>query len=152
MTENKDQKVTFQIINGKRYALVDGKPLKTEEGFVKNWGSFFDWLTKYWYEFDAKRQEEKNPYRQYVLNEQKDMIKASRKEYENFLGLIAGRKFEDHNDVAKPYLEYLEKRINEVTEESKQVGLPDYFYPAFRGKIKVLKKILNQFKGFILAP
>jgi hypothetical protein len=150
--ENKDQKVTITKQNGKTYAQVGEGTLKLEEGQIKNWGPFFDWLTEHWEFYDVKRQAEKNPYRQYVLNMQKDIIKESRKEYETFLEKISGRRFNNMQDVARPYREYLERRIQDVTREAQQPNLPDYFYPAFRGQIEVLKKILTQFTGYILAP
>ena len=149
----KDQKITFEVINGKKYALLDGKVFKgQEEGQLKDWGPFFDEITAYWYLIDDKRKQEKNPYKQYVLNMQKDIVKEARSQYEQFTLEIKDKTFENTIDVSKAYQEWLIARIGQSEEEARIPDQPDYFYPAYRGQIKALKKIKSQFTGFALKP
>ena len=144
-------------------STTEGRDTLVEErGDVKNWGIFFDWLTELWIEVDKKRQKEHNPYKQYMLNEEKAIIVAARRDYENFLSTIGDRPVIDILDISRPYLLNLEAKIAEVREKSKKVVVsttirdvneiqkPDYIGAAYRGQIKVLGKIMNQFKGFRL--
>lgn len=144
--------------------MVDGKEviLGEAKGIMKNWGPFFDWLTDLWKEYDKLRTESSDPYRQYMYNEQKAIIVSMRQSYEAFLGMIANRHFDTPYDVALPWLADIEAKIEEVKVKSrmqaqsttirdpKDVQKPDYIGAAYRGQLKVLKRIQGQFKGFIL--
>lgn len=144
--------------------IVDGQEITVEErGIVKNWGPFFDRLTKIWDDLDDKRNKATDPYLQYILNEQKALVLKIRKSYENFLGTISNRRFISINDVGLPWLRELEVLLASITLESNQLvekstvirsddqneyKHPNYIQASYRAKIELVKQIVKEFQTF----
>ena len=150
-------------MNVMKKVIVDGKEILVEtRGDLKDWGIFYTWLINLQNGFTMKRQAEHNPYKQYVLNQQIDIVDQMKRKYVVFADTIKDRPIIEIWDIAMPYLHEIEATKEIVKEASKKVVVnttirdaselqkPDYIGAAFRAQIKVLDKIMNQFKGFRL--
>lgn len=143
--------------------VVDGRETVVEEkGDVKNWGIFYDWLINLQNGFAMQRAAEHNAYKQYILNQQIDIVNEMKRKYAEFVNTISSRPIVDIWDIAMPYIRTIEAKKLEVQAASKKVVVnttirdanelqkPDYIGAAYRKQIKVLDKIMNQYKGFRL--
>ena len=90
----------------------------TETGVVKNWGPFFDVITEIWNQTDIKRKEEKDPYKQLLLDEQKKTLGQLRSSYENFLNSISTYSYENLDDIGNYWLRELENYTELTTKEA----------------------------------
>jgi len=142
---------------------VEGRDTVVEEkGDVKNWGIFYDWLIILEQGFTKERAAEHNPYKQYILNQQIDIVAKMKRKYAEFVNNIPNKPIINIWDIAMPYLHEIEAMKDTVKEASKKVVVnttirdanelqkPDYIGAAYRQQIKVLDKIMNQYKGFRL--
>ena len=124
------------------------------EGKFKNWYPFFEWLTGLWEEEDAKRKKELDPFRQLILDEKKVTIVSVRRLYETYLNSGLGKDLDANaqgENLGLGFLKELEK-LEMQTKELAEKQTKKYMMTAYRQKLNVIKKIIAQFTGFILAP
>jgi hypothetical protein len=133
-----------------RKIMVNGEIVEhVQEGEVVQWGRFYDWMQDLHERYEKIRKVERDPYMQIILDEQLRSINEAGVSYYTFATTINTRKFLTVDDVAKHWLADIEKIMN-ATKALERKETKPYMLNAYGGKQKVLKQILNQFKGFIL--
>ncbi len=126
----------------------------SKKGKAKEWSPFFYEMVEMSNVVDAKRNKELNPYKQYMLDEEKKTIETARRLYKNYLNGGLGKdltKNAQGTQLGKTYLRQLEELQEQLTAEAR-LQTQNYMSAAYRLKIKRIKNIINQFLGFILVP
>jgi len=126
----------------------------SKEGRAKEWSGFFYKLVAMSDIVAEKRAQELDPYRQYMLDEEKKTIDTAAKLYEMYLQVGLGKDLTlnaQGTELGKTYLKELEDLQERLTAEAR-LQTVNYMSAAYRKKINAVKNIINQFFGFILAP
>jgi hypothetical protein len=124
----------------------------SKQGNVKEWSPFFYRLVAMEDVVADKRKLELDPYRQYMLDEEKKTIEITARLYKNYLESGLGKDLTlnaQGTELGKTYLRQLEDFQEQLTAEAR-LQTQNYMSAAYRTKIKVVKNIINQFLGFIL--